>query len=353
MVTVKGTGSVLTTGALTVRYDGLGSLDIPNKADVTSLGTTIGYASNQANVVTVDDATWSNGGLTVGDFGVGILNIKNAGTLTNSSDATLGNQAGSLGTGTIDGNNSVWTNTGDLTVGSAGTGVLNITNFGGVSTTGNLTIDVLATGQGTVNVGLNGTLAATGSIVVNRGLLAVNGAISAANGVTVNSGGTLTGNGAIISSVSLAQAGAVIAPGNLVTLAIAGNLTQTAGSIHEAEINAANQTSSLVHVAGSADIQSGAILKPVVVGGTGLKVGTHYTVLTAADGVTGTYTLANTAFLGFAASYDATNVYLDVTKSASFGSLGLTRNQIATGNAADTLGFGKGACLWQTPCVKR
>ncbi len=72
-------------------------------------------------------------------------------------------------------------------------------------------------------------------------------------------------------------------------------------------------------------------------------LGTHYTVLQADGGVTGTYTLtgntALTAFISLVDHYDATHVYLDVSKTA-FAAAGLTPNQIATGGGADSLSSG-------------
>src|ERR1019366_9584981 len=67
--------------------------------------------------------------------------------------------------------------------------------------------------------------------------------------------------------------------------------------------------------------------------------GTRYTVLSAAGGVTGTYTLTGdtipvTPFIGLVANYDANDVYLDVAKIRTFASAGATPNEIAAGRAA-------------------
>ncbi len=64
-------------------------------------------------------------------------------------------------------------------------------------------------------------------------------------------------------------------------------------------------------------------------------------MLQAAGGVTGAYTTTKgSAFIDFAASYDATHVYLDVTQINGFASVGITPNQIATGGAVELLGSG-------------
>lgn len=65
-------------------------------------------------------------------------------------------------------------------------------------------------------------------------------------------------------------------------------------------------------------------------------IGASYTILTAQSGVAGTFdglaTSQATPFLDFALAYDPTNVFLDVNRcNVSFGSVGMTPNQIATG----------------------
>jgi len=69
-------------------------------------------------------------------------------------------------------------------------------------------------------------------------------------------------------------------------------------------------------------------------------IGTRYTVLEAAGGVSGTYTFNDiklSNFISVIDTYDPTHVYLDVSKSKSFASASLTPNQIATAGGADSL----------------
>ncbi|MFX5578948.1 hypothetical protein ABTD84_21065, partial [Acinetobacter baumannii] len=58
--------------------------------------------------------------------------VRNGGLVSNTA-GVLGNDAGSQGSATIDGLNSSWTNSGDLTVGSSGSGTMSIWNHGAVS----------------------------------------------------------------------------------------------------------------------------------------------------------------------------------------------------------------------------
>mgnify|MGYP000209197204 CR=1 FL=1 len=70
----------------------------------------------------------------VGRAGGGVLTIADRGAVTNPT-AILGTSAGAVGTVTVTGNGSTWTNNGALTVGGGGAGALTITDGGAVSTT--------------------------------------------------------------------------------------------------------------------------------------------------------------------------------------------------------------------------
>src|SRR5262249_5903855 len=120
------------------------------------------------------------GAFTIGNSGIGNLNITAGGTATNSGNALIGANAKSTGSATVSGPGSTWTIGGLLSVCEALTVSL-IISIGGtvnvpVSTTvigdipmstGNLTV----TGQGsTLNTnGLNVGSSGTGSLNVNSG----------------------------------------------------------------------------------------------------------------------------------------------------------------------------------------
>jgi outer membrane autotransporter protein len=400
-VTIDGTGSNWTIDqALFVGAEGTGSLTVSNGGTVNSLFGLVGNLQGAAGAVVVKDpgSLWTvTAELQVGGDGVGSLAILNQGEVK-SGYSTIGTFPTSTGTATVDGPGSRWTLADDLAVGESGNGTLTIANSGVVSATNGMVYIARATGStGTLNIGgaagapaaAPGVLSATslqfgdgagtlnfnhtdtsknyvfdlpisglgtinhnagwtqltgdssgftGLTHVNGGRLAVNGSL-ANSLVDVNSGGTLGGNGSV--GGITARAGAMVAPGNSIgTLNVMGNVMQAAGSIYEVELNAAGQ-SDLVKATGTATIESGAMLKPVNLGGAPLALGTHYTVLQADGGVTGKYTLTGMAFVGFAASYDLTHVYLDVTKTRSFAEAGLTRNQKAAGAGAESLGSGR------------
>ncbi|MGX5804045.1 autotransporter outer membrane beta-barrel domain-containing protein [Bradyrhizobium sp. Arg314] len=397
IATVDGVGSIWASSfALVVGSGGTGTLTISNGGTVTSATGIVGdlAASNGTVTVAGVGSTWTSGfDLYVGRAGGGTLNISSGGNVSFVNGA-ISSVAGSIGAVSVDGAGSIWASSGNLTVGTAGTGTLTIANGGAVSAGGAVDIAVLAGSVGTLNIGAasgspaaaagslnaasvqfgagagainfnhtdtNYTFASaiggigtinqiagttnltanssgfTGATNVSGGLLAVNGSL--ANSLVTISGGTLGGNGTVGGIV--AQSGGIIAPGNSIgTLNVAGDIDQAAGSIYRVELTSTGQ-SDLIHATGTTTIAAGAVLDVVKTDAAPYVLGTHYTVLQADAGVTGTYTLSGAGpFIGLVANYDPTHVYLDVVQAKSFASVGLTPNQIATGGGAESLGAG-------------
>ena len=94
---------------------------------------TINTVTPNATVLSDPGALARN--LTVGANGTGMLTIQNGGTLADSSGA-VGNLPGGLGTVTVTGAGSNWSNAGTVVVGGLGTGTLNIQNGGTVNSGG-------------------------------------------------------------------------------------------------------------------------------------------------------------------------------------------------------------------------
>lgn len=396
---VDGAGSVLNSSSLlALGGDGTGALTVTNGGKVSDSFGVLGVNAGSTGLVTVTGAgsTWTNGtGLLVGVDGAGALNIVNGGGVS-SAFAAVGNGSGAQGTVIVDGTGSSWANSGNLFVGLDGTGTLSIANGATVSAGGAVVLAGQAGSTGTLNIGgaagssakTAGTLNAgtlefgqgtgtlnfnhtdtnytfasnmlgsgtinqfsgstnltgdssgfTGAVNVTGGRLAVNGLLGGGQ-VTVSNGGTLGGNG-MIGSLA-ANAGSIIAPGNSIgTLNIAGNIAFNAGSIYEVEINAAGQSDKIV-AGGTATIAGGGV--KVLAGSGNYAPATTYTILTATGGRTGTFTdgvTSNLAFLDPSLSYDASNVYLTMTRNnINFAGVGITPNQIATGGGVESLGFG-------------
>ena len=96
----------------------------------------VGNLPGGLGTVTVTGAgsNWSNAGsVVVGGLGTGTLTIQDGGTV-NSGGGSVGQSAGSTGTVTVTGPGSSWINgpSGGLNIGSFGTGTLTIANGGQV-----------------------------------------------------------------------------------------------------------------------------------------------------------------------------------------------------------------------------
>jgi outer membrane autotransporter protein len=210
-VTVDGPGSTwVNVAALDVGSGGVGNVTVSNGGKVSDVFGALGvYSSGQGTfTVTGAGSSWINSDLlTVGDAGAGTLNILNGGSVSNAK-AYVGGAAGHTGTGivTVDGAGSTWTNSNNIYVGHYGTGTLNITNGGLVSSAGGYLGDVVgSTGNAAVN-GPGSSWAVNGSLsvgnngagtltIANRGVVSVGGVAVLAS--QAGSTGTLNIGGAV------------------------------------------------------------------------------------------------------------------------------------------------------------
>ncbi|MES2903800.1 MAG: autotransporter domain-containing protein [Pseudomonadota bacterium] len=191
-------------------------------------------------------------------------------------------------------------------------------------------------GDGRLN--LTGTSVYSGATAINGGILAVNGSI--VSDVTVNAGGTLGGTGTV-ADVTVGSGG-TFAPGNSIgTIAVAGDIVFAAGSRYEVEVNAAG-AADRINATGRATIAQGAGVSVLAEAGT-YRPRTDYTILTAAGGVTGTFSTvtSNLAFLTPALAYGASAVTLRLYRNdIRFADVATSSNQANTGSAVQTLGIG-------------
>lgn len=244
---------------------------------------------------------------------------------------------------------------GTLQIGDGGTtGSINATSGVAIGTEGTLafnrsdavTWDRALSGTGTIRqIGsgttriVNDNAAFTGSTFVEAGVLAVDGTLGGT--VDVNDGSTLTGIGQV--GTTVVHGGGTVAPGNGIgKLTVAGNLTQEAGSTYQAEV-LSNGESDLLAVTGAANIAEGSVLNVSKLDSTRYDLDYRYKVLTADQGVSGTYTLSGdtsvSAFYRLEDQYDANNAYLKVNQFRQFDEAGRTPNQIAAARAAQELKY--------------
>jgi outer membrane autotransporter protein len=342
-VIVSGAGSTWNSADIVVGGMGTGTLIIQNGGTVISSagGGSIGMVAGSTGTVTVTGpgSIWNNspgGGLNVGSFGTGTLTIANGGMVINNTTpaANIGNGAGSIGTVTVTGAGSTWSNGSGVNVGNFGAGTLTIANGGLV--TGPIVIATNAGAIGTLNIGAGagnpaaapGTLTAT-SVAFGAGTGTINfnqtsadyvfaPAISGNGTVNVLAGTTtLTGansySGATNVDTGTLRAGApnTFSPNSAVTVASGGTL----------DLNGFSQTVFGVTNAGLVNL------------GTGTAPGTVLTT-TSYTGTGGTFAM-NTFLGGDGSPSDK----LVINGGTATGMTGLMiRN--TTGPGAETVGNG-------------
>ncbi|MCL2711179.1 MAG: hypothetical protein FWE95_09895, partial [Planctomycetaceae bacterium] len=155
-VTVNGTGSELHSDAiLIVGSSGTGNLSLTNGGKVTAAsGIRIGNQAGSEGTVTVDgNSVLENtaGQLWVGSYGTGNLSLTNGGKATSAGRIFIGNETNSEGTVTVSGAGSELRTSSDLAVGTYGTGNLHITGGGKATATDDIIIG-FGTSEGTVTV---------------------------------------------------------------------------------------------------------------------------------------------------------------------------------------------------------
>jgi outer membrane autotransporter protein len=202
--------------ALYVGDGGTGSLIIKQGETVVAgqtsggiSGSVLGYDNGDSGTVDVDGGTWydsvtssndpsGKGTTTVGGSGDGTLNIKNGGNMY-AMFINIGQNGSGNGVVNVDGADSHLFVTADsssgITVGTNGTGTLNITNGGKVTSNSSSSVGHGKKANGTVNVSGKGS-----NLTITSGGLSVGG--SGTGTLNVTSGGTINSNGGAIAAAS-------------------------------------------------------------------------------------------------------------------------------------------------------
>ena len=212
------------SGTATLSLTNTGTLDLTGTTTVADTVVLDMTTTVSAGVLQIQTGT---GNLSVGSSGTGTLNVT-GGRVTNSV-CTLGENAGGVGTATV--SSGTWATSTTLSVGGGGTGTLDVN---GGSVTSNLVgIGNLAGGVGTATVS-SGTWATSTTLVVGRsgtGTLNVTGGYvgnaSGILGVFAGSTGTAT-----VSSGTWANSGnLVVGSSGTGTLTMSGGLVSVAGTL--------------------------------------------------------------------------------------------------------------------------
>jgi autotransporter-associated beta strand protein len=200
--------------------------------------------------------------------------------------------------------------------------------------TGNISGSGLLRKTSAGNLHLTGNSVFSGTTIVEQGRLVVNGALAASD-VEVQSGASIGGNGTVGGLIVFN--GGTAAPGNSIgELTSATFVVFEAGSTYEVEVDAAGNSDRIVATE-TATIEGGTV--SVLAEDGDYLPQTSYQIVTAGDGVTGTFTdvTSNLAFLTPTLSYGPNAVTLTLTRNdITFAGAGTTPNQIATGTAIDS-----------------
>jgi outer membrane autotransporter protein len=360
------TGNIVNNGTLTIDQDTDGTFagDISGTGNLVKDGT---GTVTLTGTLTYTGTTTILAGHLVGNTAViggavdndGVLEFEQASDGTYSSSITGSGSLVKTGSGTLvlTGTNSY---TGGTTI-SDGTLVGSTDSLSGNVVNGaSLVFDQGGNGQfagvisgagtltksGAGNLVLTGTSTYVGGTTVDAGRLSVNGSI-ASSIVEVLTGAELGGSGTVGGIV--ARSGSTLSPGNSIgTLNVSGDATLDSGSTYSVEVDAAGQSDKLA-ATGAVTIGSGVSLVVTPENGTDTgatyALNTQYTIITAQNGVTGTFATVteNFAYLTAAVTYsgDGKTVYLTLTRTSgtgsSFASLVSAPNAKAAAVAVDAL----------------
>ncbi len=260
-----GSGASLSAvSSVTVGQGGRGALLINGGASVNGLGAAdliTGAVASVASVVVdgVGSAWKSLGELTVGDLGGGSLTISNKAGVSATATAALpamvlGARAGGSGTLSVSGAGSKATLTGQLDLGQAGSGQLQITGAGTVQTGGapvapSQGFDMAASAGGAGQAIVSGNL----SLLTNTGAFIVGDA--GLGGLSVLAGGTVnTSPGGVAGLAGLVVANTAGASGSSVNVSGAGSRLNVTGLL---DVGAAG--SGVLDVSSGATVTAGSL----------------------------------------------------------------------------------------------
>lgn len=156
-INVTGFGSqMITSDDLMIGNEGIGQIVVSSNGSLVSQSdATLGVSSSSIGSATVSglNTTWSNAGaLIVGQEGVGFISAVAGGQIITMQDSMFGAQGGSVGIGTLSGTQSVWNAEGQFIVGNAGQGSFTVSGDASFFGTGPMVIGGTPDGVGEIAV---------------------------------------------------------------------------------------------------------------------------------------------------------------------------------------------------------
>ncbi len=362
------TATVANSGTIQVGAGGA-AINATDSANVTNSGSISGgaFGVTANNAATIFNSGTISGSTT--GIGAGSGTVSNTGTIIGGAGINLGNNSAVINAGTIIGSGG--------TAISFGAGTNTLTVEPGFAISGKVIgagADVLqlgGAGNATFNVGLigpgqqyqgfstfnkigtsswivSGTYSQPHPWDVQSGTLLVKGDLSAASGITVDSGGTLGGIGTL-SNTTVADSGALApgVPNSIGNLHVAGNLVLASAASYLVQVSPS--AGSLTSISGTASIGG-----TLVADGTGgaYTIGQKYTIVTAAGGLTGTFSslAVNGSFGSTQAtiSYDGNNAFLVLAPALLALPAGSSTNVISVAHGIDAANFGTPPLAFQS-----
>lgn len=324
-----------------------------------ALGTGVTELADGTSLELFDGVRLNNAVYLQGEVGIAVADGESA-TLLNTSGASdavlVKRDAGTLSLNSSTFGASTRVEEGTLRVSGLSAGNVEIGSDATfeIDTTRVLTYDGQFSGDGTLRQGrhfltLTGDSSGfAGTTVVNGGMLAVEGQLG---GLTQLENTALLAGDGRLGSVSLLS-GSTLSPGSRVngligSMTLSGDLRFDASAIFQVDLSADGR-SDHVDVAGSASLGNASTVAVAAEGDW--QASTRYTLLTANDGVNGTFSgvTSNLAFLDPTLSYDANNVYLTMARNdvsmpdieLAFPDVVVNTNQQAVAGAVEALGEG-------------
>ncbi|WP_181969844.1 autotransporter domain-containing protein [Paraburkholderia sp. DHOC27] len=334
-------------GALIVAGQLTGSINAAQGANGVAVAVEAGgaiQADSGAAVTVSNGSVVTNDGTIVSRAGAAVVagsgvSLSNAGTLTGNGVAVR--FTGSNDTMTLDTGSIV---SGDL---NGGNGAGNALILQGSGTLASPVYGFATLTMSGAAWTLSGNAAMTSATRLDSGTLQLDGVLTAPT-VALASAAALTGtgtvDGALVAHGTVTPGDAVVPqvipvsvyvptplPLSIGTLDVNGTYTQSAGSRYVLEV--APGGNDLIDVNGDAALQGGTVVARLRAASFSLV--DTYRILTASQGVTGSFTAVETLnpFVQPSLVYDANNVYLQVKRG--FQNAGGTPNQIAVEAALD------------------
>jgi uncharacterized protein with beta-barrel porin domain len=354
------TNNGITNASLSVTNNNVGTSFVNNGTLTTLIGFTNGTGASFVNSGILNSSLDNTG--SAGNSGIVNGFLSNYGTYTQTAGAT---NNGAINSGGINANGGAFNGGIVNSYGSAGGSfivggtVTSDSTFNNSVAASRLIVDFGATYTVAGAITNSGTNAAGGILVAAGATLTGNGGITNNAGATINNLGIITtssmlNNGTITGAYAMAGGtlsgvgntqnltvnGGTFAPGNGTagsSMTVTGSLVLQSAATYLVQINP--NTASFTSVTGAATLNGGTVSANFA---NGSYIAKHYTIVTAAGDVNGTFgSVTNTNLPGgfkSSLSYDTKNAYLDLTldftptPTPNFSG-GLSGNQQAVGNA--------------------